>query len=56
MRAAESASQQGYTPFEGMELTGRVRDVWLRGNRILDGGKVVGPPAGRYQARGPARA
>jgi allantoinase len=56
VRAEESPSSQGYTPFEGHELTGRVRDVWLRGRRILDGGNVVGPATGRYQARGPARA
>ena len=54
--AADSPSSQGYTPFEGHELTGAVTDVWLRGNRILSGGNVVGPPMGEYQARGPRRA
>jgi allantoinase len=51
VRAAESPSSQGYTPFEGHELSGRVTDVWLRGGRILDSGKVVGEPAGQYRPR-----
>ncbi|MBD2664983.1 D-hydantoinase [Richelia sinica FACHB-800] len=34
VRAAESESQQGYTPFEGMGLTGKVKSTFLRGNLI----------------------
>ena len=55
VRAEESPSAQGYTPFEGHELTGRVTDVWLRGGRILDAGKVVGEPEGST-GRAPERA
>ena len=51
VRAAESESSQGYTPFEGHELDGRVRHVWLRGEPILSGGQVVGLPRGQYQRR-----
>ena len=51
VRAGESESSQGYTPFEGQELTGRVRHVWLRGQRILVDGRVVGLPRGQYQSR-----
>ena len=51
VRAGESESSQGYTPFEGQELTGEVRHVWLRGQRILADGRVVGLPRGRYQRR-----
>ena len=51
VRAAESESRQGYTPFEGMELTGRVQSTWLRGKEIWDGSKVVGEPGGRYLRR-----
>jgi allantoinase len=54
VRAEDSPSSQGYTPFEGHELTGRVRDVWLRGQRILRDRTVVGTPSGRYLHRGPA--
>lgn len=49
--AAESASQQGYTPFEGMELTGRVKQTFLRGDLIYDQGQVLGSPKGRYLKR-----
>ena len=51
VQAAESESTQGYTPFEGHELTGRVKHAFLGGRQILDSGKVVGPPTGRYLAR-----
>jgi allantoinase len=51
VRAAESESQQDYTPFEGMELTGRVKTTFLRGNKICDRGQVLGVPSGRYLER-----
>ena len=51
VRAAESESQQGYTPFEGLELSGRVKTTLLRGKVVYDGGKIVGPPTGRYLQR-----
>jgi allantoinase len=51
VRAADSESQQGYTPFEGQELTGRVKSTFLRGQLIYDRGNVVGPARGRYLRR-----
>ncbi|WP_106397292.1 dihydroorotase [Actinocorallia populi] len=51
VRAEESESAQGHTPFEGFELTARVTDTFLRGVRILEDGKVVGDPSGRYLPR-----
>lgn len=51
VRAAESFSEQGYTPFEGMELTGRVKQTMLRGNLIYDRGQILGSPQGRYLKR-----
>ena len=51
VRADESESHQGYTPFEGQELTGRVKSTFLRGELIYDDGHVVGPPRGRYLSR-----
>ncbi|HEY9652792.1 MAG TPA: amidohydrolase family protein [Coleofasciculaceae cyanobacterium] len=51
VRATESESQQGYTPFEGMELTGRVKSTFLRGNLIYDHGQVLGSPQGKYLMR-----
>ncbi|MEH1870042.1 amidohydrolase family protein [Nostoc sp.] len=49
--AAESESQQGYTPFEGVELTGRVKSTFLRGNLIFNNGQVLASPTGRYLKR-----
>lgn len=51
VRAADSESQQGYTPFEGMELSGRVKTTFLRGQRIYDDGQIVGKAIGRYLSR-----
>ncbi len=51
VRAAESESQQGYTPFEGMELMGRVKTTFLRGMKIYDQGQIMGVPRGRYLNR-----
>jgi allantoinase len=51
VRAENSESQQGYTPFEGMELTGCVKSTWLRGSEIWDGSNIVGPARGRYLRR-----
>jgi allantoinase len=51
VRAADSPSGQGYTPFEGQELTGRVEATFLRGQLIYEAGTLVGPPAGQYVTR-----
>ena len=51
VRAAESESAQGYSPFEGMELTGRVKTTYLRGRRVYHQGEVVGEPRGVYMRR-----
>ncbi|MBL8045764.1 MAG: dihydroorotase family protein [Anaerolineales bacterium] len=51
VRAAESESQQGYTPFEGQELTGRVKSTFLRGQLVYDGGNIIGPARGQYLKR-----
>lgn len=52
VRAADSESAQGYTPFEGQELTGRVKTTLLRGQVVYDEGEVQGPPLGQYVSRG----
>lgn len=51
VRAADSESSQGYTPFEGMELNGRVKSTFLRGRMIYDNGNIVGGAGGRYLSR-----
>jgi allantoinase len=51
VRGAESPSGQGYTPFEGMELQGRVEATFLRGQLVYGDGGVRGPARGRYLRR-----
>lgn len=51
VRAETSESQQGYTPFEGMVLRGRVKSTWLRGVEVWDGSRVIGPARGKYLRR-----
>jgi allantoinase len=51
VRAKESESTQGYTPFEGIELSARVKATFLRGALVCENGNVVGQPRGRYLHR-----
>ena len=51
VHAEDSLSTQEYTPFEGFELTARVTDTFLRGEAVLQDGKVVGSPRGRFVRR-----
>jgi allantoinase len=51
VHATESESKQGYSPFEGLELTGRVKTTFLRGVLIYDGGKIAGRALGQYLRR-----
>ena len=51
IRAAESPSTQGYTPFEGLELSAFVAATYLRGTKIQDNGQVLGKPTGQYLHR-----
>jgi allantoinase len=49
--AAESLSGQGYTPFEGQEMTGRVKTTFLRGNLVYNENAIHGDPRGKYLER-----
>jgi allantoinase len=51
IRAKESESTQGYTPFEGIELSARVKATFLRGELICENGNVLGKPRGKYLHR-----
>jgi len=51
VRASDALSGQGYTPFEGMELTGKVVSTWLRGQLIYENGAVIGEARGQFQKR-----
>ena len=51
VRSAESESAQGYTPFEGLELSGQVVTTYLRGAPVYHRGRIVGPARGQYLHR-----
>lgn len=51
IKSTESESEQGYTPFEGIELGAQVKQTWLRGKLIYDNGQVMGEPEGQYLSR-----
>jgi allantoinase len=51
VRARDSESTQGYTPFEGLELSARVEATFLRGMLVCENGKVLGAPRGQYLHR-----
>src|SRR4029077_8275322 len=48
VRASQSQSHQGYTPFEGIELSGRVKSTFLRGSLDYHKGIVVGSARVEY--------
>jgi len=51
IRAAESLSRCGWTPFEGWRVRGRVRRVHLRGRLAYEDGKVHAPPGSGRNVR-----
>ena len=53
IRAAEHHSRIDYSLFEGREVTGRVKKVFLRGETIVDGAEFTGRPGqGQFIKRG----
>lgn len=51
VRAIDSPSQQGYTPFEGYEMSARVTRTLLHGRTVFHDGSVIGDPHGKYLKR-----
>ena len=51
IRAKASPSTQGYTPFEGLELSAHVDATFLRGHKVYENGEVLGKPRGQYLHR-----
>jgi allantoinase len=51
VRATHSPSAQGYTPFEGVELTGQVQATFLRGRLVHEDGRILGPAEGQFLKR-----
>lgn len=49
VRAADLRTRQKYTPFEGLEIRGRVRSTYVRGALVFDAERgFVGEPRGRH--------
>lgn len=44
----------GYTPYEGWKMEGRVKAVYLRGEKVAEDGQLLQPNTGRYLRRGKA--
>ncbi len=44
----DSLSAQEFTPFEGLEVKGKVKSTFLRGNHIFENDKIMGPRLGQY--------
>jgi len=54
LSAAELHSRAGFSPYEGLTVTGRVSTTIVRGQVVYQNGKVVGKPDfGRFQASEP---
>ena len=51
IRADDSLSYQGYTPFEGLNVKGKVKQTFVRGNLVFNEGEVKGEPKGHYLKR-----
>ncbi len=52
--AAAQHQNVDYTPYEGMEVTGRVDTVLLSGEIAVEDGRVIAPHRGQFVHRGPA--
>ena len=53
MRAADLHHTSDYTPYEGLEVSGAVRDVFVRGRGVIRDGAFVGTRGvGRFVERG----
>lgn len=51
IHAKDSLSNQGYTPFEGLELNAKVKQTFVRGQCVFDKGEVKGNRSGNYIKR-----
>ena len=48
IQAKDQHQRADYTPYEGMEITGQVRHVFLGGTHAVRDGKLIHPLAGRF--------
>ncbi len=52
IRAEEQLQNVDYAPFEGLNVQGKIAQVYLRGEQVVEDGKVLQELTGRYVARG----
>lgn len=52
MTAQTQHTAAGYTPYEGWEMEGRVQAVYLRGQKVVEEGKLLQTGLGQYIPRG----
>lgn len=52
IRAEEQLQNVDYAPFEGLNVQGKIAQVYLRGEKVVENGKVLKELTGRYVARG----
>ena len=51
IRAEEQLQNVDYAPFEGLNVQGKIAQVYLRGEKVVEDGKVLKELTGRYVAR-----
>ena len=52
LKAGDLHMETDFCPYEGIPVRGRVREVFLRGRRVVSGGTLTSPPQGRFLGRG----
>ncbi|MCF2619189.1 dihydropyrimidinase [Oscillibacter valericigenes] len=52
LTAADMVTKAGYTPFEGLRTEGGIVKVYLRGQLMVEDGRIVGGHEGQYLRRG----
>ena len=52
IRADEQLQNVDYAPFEGLNVQGKIAQVYLRGEKVMENGKVLKELTGQYVVRG----
>ena len=52
LRAEDQQMACDYSPWEGMTITGRAKEVWLRGEKAAENGRCIRKSGGKYLKRG----
>ena len=55
LHAADMTGACDYNPYEGMAVSGGIRQVWLRGKLAVEDGRVLGGTDGKFVFRGKSK-